>query len=102
MLRRGSQFNAVVGKIAGYTMAELSRLFLQIAPDEIEKRKSTCRSCEYLDRSKTVPPQVGYCTGCGCPHWRRSELSVKATMPLAACPRGKWTAYQVTVPPKPL
>lgn len=100
MLRRGLQPSSIIGKIAQYTVAEMSRYFCKIAPDEVEKRKATCRSCEYLEKSMTVPPQVGFCTGCGCPQWRRSELSVKATMPMAECPRGKWKAYQLTMPPK--
>jgi len=85
-------------KIAQYTEAELSRLFMKMAPDAIEARRSACRSCEHLTKpADMTAPKIGYCTGCGCPHWRRSELSVKTTAPRAKCPKGKWATYSLTV-----
>ena len=85
-------------KVAQYTEAELSRLFMRMAPDAIEARRSACRSCEHLVVPQHISaPKIGYCTGCGCPMWRRSELSVKTTMPRARCTRNKWQTYSLTV-----
>ena len=88
----------VFAKVAAYTEAELSRLFMKLAPDAIEARRNLCKSCEHLTKpADMTAPKIGYCTGCGCPHWRRSELSVKTTMPRAKCPQGKWAHYELTV-----
>ena len=97
MLGRENINHSFIAKAISYSQAELSRLFLKIAPDAVEARRNICRSCEHLDNAQTVAPQIGYCTGCGCPMWRRSELSVKTTAPLAACPKKKWQPYELHV-----
>jgi len=97
MLGRENINHRFIVKAIAYTQAELSRLFCKIAPDAIEARRNICRSCEFLDRGNAQPPQIGYCTGCGCPMWRRSELSIKTTAPLAACPKKKWSTYELRV-----
>ena len=56
--------------------------------EQVEARLSQCRSCPRLE--PLPAPQVGWCTACGCPRSGRAELTVKATMPAAGCPEGRW------------
>jgi hypothetical protein len=71
-----------------YAAAEVSRVVLgPLPPDEVESRLAACRSCEHL---QVVDGKGEFCGQCGCGHRRRAELSIKATMPRASCPLGKW------------
>ena len=49
---------------------------LKADPDEIERRKAICSTCEYFDR--------GRCAKCGC--W----LQYKAILRAESCPAGRW------------
>ena len=70
-----------------YVRAEASLLVSgPLDPHAVALRLAQCMDC-----SARVPSaQVGFCSACRCPHWRRSELSVKATMPAATCPLDRW------------
>lgn len=57
-----------------------------IEPAEVAARIELCRKCDHL-----VPGDpVGHCGACGCGRTRLAELTVKAAMPAAQCPIGKW------------
>jgi len=45
---------------------------------EIERRKTTCNSCNYFDK------QQQRCTKCGC------YMAVKVYLKASSCPVGKW------------
>lgn len=80
---------SLIAKAASWAMAEAS-LVMQGAldGDALAQRLSECGKCDQL---QSLPlPQVGHCRACGCGRNARSELSVKATMPAAGCPLGKW------------
>jgi hypothetical protein len=72
-----------------YVAAELSLLRLgQVKEEVLQDRLEHCRKCPRL---KQRPPEtIGYCGACGCGFRPRAALSVKATMPAAQCPIGKW------------
>lgn len=75
--------------IVGYAKAELSRVVQgDLPPERVALRLAQCMDCP----ARVPSERVGYCSACRCPHWRRSELAVKATMPAATCPRGRWDA----------
>jgi uncharacterized paraquat-inducible protein A len=78
------------GKLAQareYLKAEASKLLQGALPTEmVRKRLEACRSCEWRE----VTPQGEHCRRCGCGRRRRAELTIKATMPAATCPLGKW------------
>lgn len=79
----------LLAQAASWLRAEAS-LALEgpLAAEAVEARLAQCRSCP--DREPLPAPQVGWCKACGCPQSGRAELTVKATMPAAACPRGRW------------
>lgn len=58
----------------------------RISRKRYEMRISACLGCEH--RQAATP--VGYCGACGCGRNPLSELSIKAKMPAAQCPTGKW------------
>lgn len=76
-------------KIAGYIKAEASQIVAGPLDDEkYDARIALCQSCDALE--VRAAPEVGHCKDCGCGKNRRSELTVKARMPMATCPRKKW------------
>jgi hypothetical protein len=79
----------VLAQAASWLRAEASLALEGPLPaDRIEARLAQCRSCPRLE--PLPAPQVGWCTACGCPRSGRAELTVKATMPAARCPEGRW------------
>jgi len=79
----------LIERAASWLRAEAS-LALEgpLAAEAVDARLSQCRSCPHLE--PLPAPQVGWCQACGCPRSGRAELTVKATMPAASCPRGRW------------
>ena len=70
-----------------YVRAEASLLVSgPLDPAAVSLRLAQCLDCT----ARVPSEQVGFCSACACPHWRRSELSVKATMPAATCPLDRW------------
>jgi len=75
-------------KAISFARAAASTVLSEISPEEIEERLAACRGCEAL---RPMPaPQVGFCLSCGCGEHPLAELTVKAKMPAATCPRKKW------------
>ena len=76
---------------ASYVRAEAS-LVIQgpVEPSVRVARLAACMSCSERAPSTSGDEEVGYCRACGCGDWKRARLTVKATMPKATCPRGKW------------
>jgi len=55
---------------------------------QYEARIAACLGCEQLQRKAGAP--VGWCNACGCKKTGIAELTVKANLPGAKCPKGKW------------
>lgn len=84
-----SAAGSFVSRAIAYAKAEASLLISgPVSDDEFAARVSACAGCSELN--PLPAPQVGWCKACGCGDRSRAELSVKATMPAATCPRGKW------------
>ena len=60
---------------------------------QYEARIAACLGCEHLQRTNSVP--VGFCGACGCGKNKFAELTVKANLPAASCPKGKWNGDPV-------
>jgi len=72
-----------------YAAAEASRIVSgPLPPEAVEARLTVCRQCEHLVRHEA--DEVGFCGACGCGSRKRARLTIKAEMPRATCPRGKW------------
>ena len=70
-----------------YAKAEASRAVQGPLPAEkVEARLAACRTCEHREQVE----EREFCTKCGCGRRKRAELTIKATMPAAKCPLGKW------------
>lgn len=83
----------IVEQAASWLRAEASlAIDGPLEAEAVEARLAECRSCAHLDPRPA--PQVGWCQACGCRQSGRAELTVKATMPAASCPRGRWSAAQ--------
>lgn len=50
-----------------------------------------CRNCDL----RIVEGDKEYCGGCGCPHWRMSELSTQLRFAEFECPIGKFGKVKV-------
>lgn len=75
-------------KAVSFAKAQASALFAEVSDPEQRQRLDACRSCEAL---KPLPaPQVGHCLACGCGDSALAELTAKAKLPAATCPKGKW------------
>jgi hypothetical protein len=79
----------LLSKAVSYIKAEASALISSITDDKVERRLEACSQCPDLLRSAN-PKEFGWCKSCGCGKGARAELSVKAKMPAATCPRNKW------------
>ena len=55
---------------------------------QYEARLTACLGCDQLQR--TNRSVLGFCNACGCRPNKFSELTVKANLPGAKCPKGKW------------
>lgn len=64
-----------------------------LAAAAVEARLTACRACDALQEDATGL----WCGACGCGRRSRAELTVKATMPGAKCPRGLWPAAETAV-----
>lgn len=53
---------------------------------EFNRRIAACRACKFHKEEAGKE----YCTECGCPKWRLSELSTKLRFSRLKCPKGKW------------
>lgn len=83
-----------------YLKAEAKHAWGGPAPeDEVRKRIELCLQCpgrvEELD-GKTDTGGIGFCTKCGCPANKRSQLSVKLTLAGVPCPLGKFNVVEGT------
>jgi hypothetical protein len=82
---------STVDKAVSWIKAEFSRVVEgPVTGDALQARLDACRACDQLDAREA--PQVGCCKACGCGPNARAELTVKATMPAATCPKSKWAA----------
>ena len=80
-----------VSNVVSYAKAEASlAIHGPVAPEVFEARKAACMGCEFRATNTTPPDEIGFCTKCGCGASNRARLTVKATMPAATCPMGKW------------
>jgi hypothetical protein len=84
-----SQPLSFVSKAVSYVRAEVSLLTQFIPESKVEERLDACRACPSLKPS-TEPDQFGWCGACGCGKNKRAELTVKARMPAATCPKKLW------------
>jgi len=55
---------------------------------QYEARIAACLGCEFLAKTPGAP--LGHCNACGCKKNKLAELTVKANLPGASCPKGKW------------
>jgi len=78
-------------KLASWVKAEVGLLVKgKVDPATYDARVTACRQCPQL---RPAPDQdsVGFCGACGCGTRSRARIgAVKAHMPTAACPLGKW------------
>ena len=92
-------------RAAQYLKAEVSRIVHgPVAGDALAARLDACKACPKRKDSiagETDPGGIGFCDACGCGGRKRAALSIKATMPAATCPQGKWEqpAPQAQQPP---
>ena len=76
-----------VKRVGQYVKAEVSQLVSGPVDDAtFQKRIEACQTCKHLEQAEPI----GWCGACGCGHRPRAELSIKARMPAATCPEGKW------------
>ena len=76
-----------LAKAVSWIRAEASRVLEGDVPeDQYQARLEACRACPKLKPSSPL----GHCGACGCGTRRRAELTIKAKMPRATCPLGKW------------
>jgi hypothetical protein len=81
-------------KAADYLKAEVAHAVQgKVELRIFEERAALCRGCEHrvdtID-GMTDEGKLGFCSACGCPGSRRSQLSTKLWMGQVACPRGKF------------
>lgn len=85
-------------RAAQYLKAEVSRIVHgPVAGDALTARLDACKACPKRKDSiagATDPGGIGFCDACGCGGRKRAALSIKATMPAATCPQGKWEQSQ--------
>lgn len=75
-------------KAVSYAIARASSVVGAVPDADRDARLAACAGCEAL---RPLPaPQVGYCLACGCGETALAELTVKAAMPAATCPKKKW------------
>lgn len=79
---------SLLEKAGSFLRATASAVLSSLPDDEVEARLAACRGCEAL--KPLAPPQVGHCLACGCGESSLAELTVKARMPAATCPKKKW------------
>lgn len=60
----------------------------RLTKSQYEARLAACLGCEFLAKTPGAP--LGHCNACGCKKNKLAELTVKANLPAASCPRGKW------------
>lgn len=58
----------------------------RLSTTEYEMRLEACLGCPQLEKG----PPLGHCKACGCGKRKMAELTIKANMPGAKCPLGKW------------
>ena len=98
-IAKPEQHQSLVGKAVLWAMAEASQLMHGPLEDAAyQARIDACKACEAFDAQ--AAPQIGYCKACGCGQNARAELSVKARMPGATCPKNKWTPLTVATEAK--
>lgn len=76
-------------KAVSYVKAEVSAVVSSIPEETVARRLEACGGCQDLIRSSNEG-ELGWCRSCGCGTGGRAELTVKAKMPAATCPRSKW------------
>jgi hypothetical protein len=83
---------SLLRKAVSWAQAELSKVVEgPVGGTALEARLNACRICPALNTQGASGGQLGWCTKCGCKQGgSRSELTVKATMPKATCPLGRW------------
>jgi len=57
---------------------------------QYEARLVSCLMCDARQPSKQFGHPVGFCGACGCGTGRFAELTIKANMPAAKCPKNRW------------
>jgi hypothetical protein len=57
---------------------------------QYEARIVSCLTCDALKPSHNINNPVGYCGACGCGNGRLAQLTIKANMPGATCPKNRW------------
>jgi len=62
----------------------------QLSSKQYEARLVACLGCSKLQQSPKSA--IGFCQACGCKATRFSDLTVKANLPGAKCPEGKWAS----------
>lgn len=79
-----------LAKLASWVKAEVGLLVKgKVDPATYEARVTSCRQCPKLVRHEA--DKVGFCGACGCGTRSRARIgAVKAHMPDATCPLGKW------------
>ena len=81
-------------RAAQYLKAEVSRVVQgPLTGDALTARIDACKACPHRKDAigdATDPGGIGFCGACGCGGRKRAALSIKATMPAAICPQGKW------------
>ena len=89
-----SKPGAIVKRAAQYLKAEVSRVVQgPVTGDALTARIDACKACPHRKDAigdATDPGGIGFCGACACGGRKRAALSIKATMPAATCPQGKW------------
>lgn len=84
----------LASKIGEYLKAEFNHAVRGAAESiAVRRRIEICRACpKRVDTLDGLVDEggIGFCSACGCPGSRRSQLSVKLTMAGVVCPLGKF------------
>lgn len=80
----------LLARAASWVKAEVGLLVKgKVDAGTYEARVTACRQCPRLVRHEA--DEVGFCGACGCGTRTRARIgAVKARMPDATCPLGKW------------
>jgi len=80
-----------LAKVYSFFVAVTSPLWKKrLSNAQYEARLAACLGCSSLNKAPGAP--LGFCNACGCKKSKLAELTVKANLPGAKCPEGKWAS----------
>ena len=85
--------HSYIDKIKSWAKAEISGVVEGKLDDEAYGlRIATCKACSAFE-PVTVGNGVGWCKDCGCGRTLMAQMSPKARLPKATCPKSPWDKY---------